>query len=516
MKRMKVMKTKLACSILAIILAVGLFPTQVQATEIENSAETETPVEAGSTPEVIATVDGMEITTEHMYGDTLDLDMAGISITDANMEVIIEGFLKWAVKDADTSTDTQDIPYILIFFFGDGERNNDLKMTVNETAAEYLELLQSKGRNFQINMGTENGGIIIYSGIEGATTIGFATHDYLDNTHWDFYGSGFDLKLIDFPYNKPGAVQFLYQTGNGTMNKKDISDTYSADGSEITVYDPLHISYPGLHFLVPKDTTTAENTITIPTAATQEELKNVLTSSASTLEGEVKATLGAAENQVVDASLFSQVATRKDAVTSLTLEHNNITYEIASADINKPTVSMTLGAAENTDAVKQIVATAEYAIDFAHSGDLPGSTKVTIPVTGVTDGDYFWSYLNSSNQLVESQPVKVTGGKVQAILTHCSTYVLTKEAPATGGGESTGGGTGDNSGSTGGETGSNSGTNTGSGSSSSGTSTGSSSKESVALTNVPQTGDSFPMELLLAAALICGVSFVYAKKKETN
>ena len=106
--------------------------------------------------------------------------------------------------------------------------------------------------------------------------------------------------------------------------------------------------------------------------------------------------------------------------------YGDLSYKFAAADITNPGAveSITLGADEATSEVKAKVGdNVAYAIDFAHSGKLPGKATVTIPVD-LADGQYTWCYVNDANQLTEGKLVTVKDKTVEVPLEHCSTYAL--------------------------------------------------------------------------------------------
>ena len=368
----------------------------------------------------------------------LDCSSTNVILNTENTEIIVEGFMKWAALDAERDNVLPE-EYIIQLGWNDGSENqrpDDLEIVINQEAAKAIETIEKNGGKVLITMGTKKFGTFFYRNITGPTSLGFKIHDYLENTHWDFYGGGYDFYFMEFPYSEPGAVQFLYlKDKNGNMGIKDLrqmSDDKYHDISVGTEKDPLRIEFGGLHYLVPKDSNKT-NLITMTSSATEEQLKEVMIGTAKTVEGSVKAVLENEKEQVINATVFSTVS-NQEKITAVEVEHGGIQYTIDKSDIKNTDVSMTVGAEENTENAQQVLGeTALFAIDFAHSGDLPGNTKVTVPVE-LGDGTYVWSYLNDAGELVESQNVTVKDGQVQAVINHCSTYVVTK-GNVSGGGE---------------------------------------------------------------------------------
>ena len=135
---------------------------------------------------------------------------------------------------------------------------------------------------------------------------------------------------------------------------------------------------------------------------------------------------GKVVNPQIGKAVFEQLNNKKAADAAVTFSYGDLSYKFAAADITNPGAveSITLGADEATSEVKAKVGdNVAYAIDFAHSGKLPGKATVTIPVD-LADGQYTWCYVNDANQLTEGKLVTVKDKTVEVPLEHCSTYAL--------------------------------------------------------------------------------------------
>lgn len=451
-----------------------------------------------SSPEfTFTTSDGTEVTLTLSDASNPVLGNDQFEITEENInrllpaflrcyyeEIVLQGESGWCQIWLNPYTRVQGVEVT-------GNEYNDFRIVVDEESAELIRLMREAGHNFMfaVSVYGEYGETIYYKNIEGPTTLGFRRHEDLDVMSHEFYGAGFDVSIMDDGYwdiyKVDESWQLLYPQAGGGVGKIDSIFKNIQDFG-------FHVEAPGLHLLVPvsaENTEAIENTMTIASGADPAVLGDTLSMMMSQVENSLEVTLEGGENYQINQSVFETLAQKKETGGTLTFAHGGLLYSFAAADITDPAAvaAVTLGASVSTETVQASLGdSVKFAIDFAHSGKLPGRMNVTIPVE-LADGAYGWYYLNpATNALEEGKNVTVSGGKLTAPLEHCSTYVLTAGSVA----ETPSGG--DNGGS-------------GNGSSGSGGSSGSAASSGQPLTDIPKTGDSFPLELLL---LVCGAAFV--------
>ncbi|HIT68212.1 MAG TPA: hypothetical protein IAB61_13385 [Candidatus Merdisoma merdipullorum] len=459
-----------------------------------------------SSPEfTFTTSDGTEVTLTLSDASNPVLGNDQFEITEENInrllpaflrcyyeEIVLQGESGWCQIWLNPYTRVQGVEVT-------GNEYNDFRIVVDEESAELIRLMREAGHNFMfaVSVYGEYGETIYYKNIEGPTTLGFRRHENLDVMSHEFYGAGFDVSIMDDGYwdiyKVDESWQLLYPQAGGGVGKIDSIFKNIQDFG-------FHVEAPGLHLLVPvsaENTEAIGNTMTIASGADPAVLGDTLSMMMSQVENSLEVTLEGGENYQINQSVFETLAQKKETGGTLTFAHGGLLYSFAAADITDPAAvaAVTLGASVNTETVQaSLGGNVRFAIDFAHSGKLPGRMNVTIPVE-LADGTYGWYYLNpETNALEEGKNVTVSGGTVTAPLEHCSTYVLTAgsvaETPSEENGNTPGG----------------EGSDPGHGSDNGPSSPASSGQP---LTDIPKTGDSFPLELLL---LVCAAAFVVWRK----
>ena len=525
------MRRKIAHILGMVLIASMLFGTDVFAAEEEKNGNTELIESEGtdeneeeeSEPVVVASflIDGeeIEITDEYMSisidDETgkiqgINLSFEGLAeVTEKNLERIVPQIFE---NIENKYPDAKGFYFQIFWETSNEKRDNTIAIPISAETAACINRLEDQGMTVTVSVATENGGKADYKNIKGETTLGFDEHDYISDTHWDFYGSGFTFSIMEYPYDGGSKPEFWLKTGENQMQKLDAEKiTYNEEYQDVTV--KADITYPGLHLLLPVQ---SDDNVSIEVNE-ESDLTAVIVPYIDSTAKKIVVKLPKIENSDnqynLDKAIFSKLA--EEEGKELEIEHDGIIYEFEK--ITNKDIGFTVGAEEKTTEVKQQLDAVVYAIDFKHAGELPGEALVTINVD-LTDGAYTWSYFDGS-KLTESVDVEVSDGKVTVPLAHCSIYVLTEGSTGNSGNNATTGGN----------------TNT---SNSGGSSSGSSNKDSAEadesqntsveiyeapssavsqqLVNVPQTADTFPMELLLMAAAICMlvVGVVYEKSKK--
>ena len=274
------------------------------------------------------------------------------------------------------------------------------------------------------------------SNITEPTTLGFEVYDCLENTNIYFYGKGYQINIDDVPYTQGGDPILVYaESGKQIASAKDGTMRYSVEGKYVDL--PIEVKDAGLYYVMPEASLndTSKANVVLKSNGDTDKVATVISSAVATAgdKADVKIEIaqstdesGKVINPQIGKAVFEQLNNKKAADAAVTFSYGDLSYKFAAADITNPGAveSITLGADEATSEVKAKVGdNVAYAIDFAHSGKLPGKATVTIPVD-LADGQYTWCYVNDANQLTEGKLVTVKNKTVEVPLEHCSTYAL--------------------------------------------------------------------------------------------
>ena len=276
----------------------------------------------------------------------------------------------------------------------------------------------------------------ITSNITEPTTLGFEVYDCLENTNIYFYGKGYQINIDDVPYTQGGDPILVYaESGKQIASAKDGTMRYSVEGKYVDL--PFEVKDAGLYYVMPETSLndTSKANVVLKSNGDTDQVATVISSAVATAGDkatvkiditETKDSNGTVINPQIGKAVFEQLNNKKATDAAVTFSYGDLSYKFAAADITNPGAveSITLGADEATSEVKAKVGdNVAYAIDFAHSGKLPGKATVTIPVD-LADGQYTWCYVNDANQLTEGKLVTVKNKTVEVPLEHCSTYAL--------------------------------------------------------------------------------------------
>ncbi|MCU6696057.1 hypothetical protein [Laedolimicola ammoniilytica] len=274
------------------------------------------------------------------------------------------------------------------------------------------------------------------SNITEPTTLGFEVYDCLENTNIYFYGKGYQINIDDVPYTQGGDPILVYaESGKQIASAKDGTMRYSVEGKYVDL--PIEVKDAGLYYVMPEASLndTSKANVVLKSNGDTDKVATVISSAVATAgdKADVKIEIaqstdesGKVVNPQIGKAVFEQLNNKKAADAAVIFSYGDLSYKFAAADITNPGAveSITLGADEATSEVKAKVGdNVAYAIDFAHSGKLPGKATVTIPVD-LADGQYTWCYVNDANQLTEGKLVTVKNKTVEVPLEHCSTYAL--------------------------------------------------------------------------------------------
>lgn len=424
---------------------------------------------------------------------------------------------------------------VSVSVFGTNFASGKMPIPITESNYQRIKQLKDQGQEFIIGTGSET-----YTNIKHATTLAFTIDPYFNTYHWNMVGGGYSLEWLDadafMEFGKKYNLCYI-----GDDNSCKILGTHYIKEQGFPVNMEAEIENPGLYVLLPVTENDAE--LELETKADKAQIAKIVAGTLSTTNKDVDSVKVNFEGNapvVLDKTIF-EALDKNDAVKDLIVEHAGVKYQFGEIT---ESLDFTVGHAEKApELYKEYQIAADepisYVIDFAHSGKLPGTASVTIPVKGVADGSYIWSYINeTSKKLEESVVVQVEKESVTVPLKHCSAYALsvyngtlppdsgdTEEKPDDGGNG------GDNSGNNGsGNNGSgNSGSeNNGSGNSNSGSSNNGGSHSSdnnsaqvAVAAQAPKTGDTqraeiwFALLLLGAAAFGAGI-FRYKKMKQAD
>ena len=370
-------------------------------------------------------------------------------LTEENYPALVIQFVKKIYEKAKNGGMTQE-RYTLYCNKGENEAKviPNLRITIDEETYRMIsELKETYGKTFRVYMNVSWGKArtdFYCLNIEKPTVLGFEQYDCLDNTNVYFYGDGYDGYTIDGIDYKQGGSPVMVQAESGKVI--GVFET-SADESqeEYFTYEPeyqfvsfrMKITQPGLYYIMPKasadDNSRAK--LSLKSNGDVEKVTTAISGAVATAGDkatvkiditETKDSNGTVINPQIGKAVFEQLNNKKAADAAVTFSYGDLSYKFAAADITNPGAveSITLGADEATSEVKAKVGdNVAYAIDFAHSGKLPGKATVTIPVD-LADGQYTWCYVNDANQLTEGKLVTVKNKTVEVPLEHCSTYAL--------------------------------------------------------------------------------------------